>query len=65
MASGKSNFVKLVRWNKPDQLHQLLLEELKTELKLKSMTDEVTFEESLGGVYSEFDGGSTVFFNTE
>jgi len=65
VASGQSNFVKLVRWNKPDQLQQLLLDELKTELKLKSITDEVTFEESLGGVYSEFDGGSTVFFNTQ
>ena len=65
VASGKSNFVKLVRWNKPDQLQALLLDELQTELKLKSITDEVTFEESLGGVYSEFDGGSTVFFNTQ
>ncbi|WP_254699780.1 AAA family ATPase [Trinickia violacea] len=65
VASGKSNFVKLVRWNKPDQLQQLLLDELKAELKLKSITDEVTFEESLGGVFSEFDGGSTVFFNTQ
>ena len=65
VASGKSNFVKLVRWNKPDQLQHLLLDELKTELNLKSITDEVTFEESLGGVYSEFDGGSTVFFNTQ
>lgn len=63
--SGQSNYVKLVRWNKPDQIQQLLLEELKVELSLKSLTDEVTFEESLGGVYSEFDGGSTVFFNTE
>ncbi len=65
VASGKSNYVKLVRWNKPDQLQQLLLDELKTELKLKSITDEVAFEESLGGVYSEFGGGSTVFFNTK
>ncbi|PVX38191.1 AAA family ATPase [Janthinobacterium sp. 78] len=65
VAMGQSNFVKLVRWNKPDQLHQLLLSELKTELKLKSISDEVTFECSLGGVYSEYDGGSTVFFNTQ
>ena len=65
VASGKSSFVKLVRWNKPDQLQALLLDELKTELKLKSITDEVTFEESLGGVHSEFEGGSTVFFNTQ
>lgn len=65
VASGKSNFVKLVRWNKPEQLHQLLLDELKAELNLKSITDEVTFEESLGGVYSEFNGSSTVFFNTQ
>lgn len=65
LTSGKSNHVKLVRWNKPEQLQQLLLDELKTELKLKSITDEVTFEESLGGVHSEFDGGDTVFFNTQ
>ena len=65
VAAGKSNFVKLVRWNKPDQLQQLLLDELKTELKLDSINDEVAFEVSLGGVYSEYDGGSTVFFNTQ
>lgn len=65
VTSGRSNFVKLVRWNKPDQLQQLLLEELKAELALKSITDEVAFEESLGGVFSEFDGRSTVFFNTQ
>jgi len=64
VASGKSKFIKLVRWNKPDQLHKILLEELKTELSLKSIDDEVTFECSLGGVYSEYEGGSTVFFNT-
>ncbi|MCL2876506.1 MAG: ATP-dependent RecD-like DNA helicase [Betaproteobacteria bacterium] len=65
VASGKSNVVKLVRWNKPDQLQALLLDELQTELKLKSISDEVTFEESLGGVSSEFEGGSTVWFNTQ
>jgi len=65
VASGKSNFVKLVRWNKPDQLHALLLDELQTELKLKSISDEVTFEGSLGGVSSEFEGGATVWFNTQ
>jgi len=65
VAAGKSDFVKLVRWSKPDQLHQLLLDELKTELKLSSITDEVAFECSLGGVFSEFDGGSTVFFNSQ
>lgn len=65
VASGESNFVKLVRWNKPDQLQALLLDELQTELKLKSISDEVTFEESLGGVSSEFEGRSTVWFNTQ
>lgn len=65
VCAGKSPFVKLVRWNKPDQLQRLLLDELKAELNLKSTDDEVGFEESLGGVYSEFEGGSTVFFNTE
>lgn len=65
VASGKSNFVKLVRWNKQDQIQQLLLDELKTELNLTSITDEVTFEKSLGGIHSQFDGGATVFFNTQ
>lgn len=65
VAAGKSKFVKLVRWNKPDQLQQLLLDELKTELKLESINDEVAFEVSLGGAYSEYEGGSTVFFNTQ
>ncbi|WP_281183965.1 AAA family ATPase [Trichlorobacter lovleyi] len=65
VASGKSDYIKLVKWTRPEQLQQLLLEELKTELKLKSLDDEVTFECSLGGEYSEYDGGSTVFFNTK
>lgn len=65
VASGKSSFVKLVRWNKPDQLQALLLDELKTELELTSITDEATFEESLGGVSSEFEGRSMVWFNTQ
>lgn len=65
VASGKSEFIKLVRWNKPDQLQPILLNELKAELGLKSLDDEVTFECSLGGVYSEYEGGSTVFFNTK
>jgi ATP-dependent exoDNAse (exonuclease V) alpha subunit len=65
VAQGKSNFVKLVRWTKPDQLQELLLDVLKTELELDSINDEVKFEVSLGGVFSEYDGGSTVFFNTQ
>lgn len=65
IASGNSKYVKLVRWSKQGQLQQLLLEELITELGLNSVADEEGFEESLGGVYSEFEGGSTVFFNTE
>ena len=65
VTQGKSGFVKLVRWNKPDQLQQLLLDELKTELALDSINDEVKFEVSLGGNFSEFEGGSTVFFNTQ
>lgn len=63
VASGKSKFIKLVRWNKPDQLQKILLEELQAELGLKSIDDEVAFECSLGGVYSEDEGRSTVFFN--
>lgn len=65
VASGKSEHIKLVRWSKPDQLQQLLLAELKTELNLNSIDDERGFEESLGGNYAEYEGGSTVFFNTK
>lgn len=65
VASGKSDRVKLVRWTKPDELQRLLFEELKIELPLDSIDDELKFELSLGGVYSEYEGGSTVFFNTK
>jgi len=65
VATGKSDFIRLVRWNKADQLQELLLEELKAELGLKSTQDEVAFEISLGGTYSEYEGGSTVFFNSQ
>jgi ATP-dependent exoDNAse (exonuclease V) alpha subunit len=65
VAAGKSPFVKLIQWNKPDQLQQLLLNELKNELGLTSIQDEVAFETSLGGTYSEYEGGATVFFNTQ
>jgi hypothetical protein len=65
VALGKSELVKLVRWDKPDQLQHFLLEELKTELKLDDIDDEVSFEVSLGGEYSEYEGGSTVWFNTK
>lgn len=65
VAKRKSDYIKLVQWNKPDQLHQLLLQELKSELELDSIDDEVKFECSLGGVFSEYDGGQTVFFNTQ
>lgn len=62
VASGKSSLVKLVRWTKPNELQTRLLEQLQIELELASIEDEVKFEVSLGGVFSEYDGGSTVFF---
>jgi thymidine kinase len=64
VVSGKSDYIKLVKWTNPEQLQKLLLEQLRDELKLKSIDDEVTFECSFGGEYSEYDGGSTVFFNS-
>lgn len=64
LAGGESPFVKLVRWNEPDQLQARLLEEMVTELnELDSIGDEIGFEESIGGVRSEFKGQTNVFFN--
>lgn len=64
VAAGETPHVKLVRWNQPDQLQKLLLAELVDELKLESIDDEVGFEQSLGGVASEFKGETNIFFNT-
>lgn len=63
VAAGQSPFVKLLRWNQPDQLQKLLLAELVTELGLRSADDEVGFEVSLGGVTSEYNGQTNIFFN--
>lgn len=63
--TGQTPFVKLVRWNQPDQLKNLILDELVAELdELKSVNDEIGFEESLGGMPSAFNGETNVFFNT-
>jgi mRNA-degrading endonuclease RelE of RelBE toxin-antitoxin system/energy-coupling factor transporter ATP-binding protein EcfA2 len=64
VAAKKTSFVKLVRWNEPDQLQKLLLDELVVELDLASVNDEVGFELSIGGVPSVFNGQTNVFFNT-
>jgi hypothetical protein len=53
-----------VRWNQPDQLQKLLLTELVQELGLKSADDEAGFEETIGGVLSEYKGETNVWFNT-
>ncbi|OAI01249.1 RNA helicase [Methylomonas methanica] len=64
VTSGQTPYVKLVRWNQPDQLKNLVLNELMAELEeVKSVNDEVGFEKSLGGTVSEFNGQSNVFFN--
>ena len=63
VASGKTPFVKLVRWTQPDGLQKLLLSELIAELRLDGEDEEVAFETSLGGVTSEYDGRTNVFFN--
>lgn len=65
VAAGKTPFVKLVRWNQPDQLQKLLLAELVTELDLKSIDDEIGFECSLGATTSEYNGDTNIFFNTK
>jgi hypothetical protein len=64
VAANQTPFIKLVRWNQPDQLQNLLLNELVTELGLLSINDEVGFETSIGGVASEYNGQSNVFFNS-
>ena len=63
VAAGETQFVKLVRWNQPDQLQKLLLAELVAVLDLKSVDDEIGFEESIGGVASEYRGHINMFFN--
>lgn len=64
IAAGKTPFVKLVRWNQPDQLQKLLMDELVDELQLASEDDEIGFEQSIGGVTSEYKGQTNVFFNS-
>lgn len=63
--AGHSKYVKLVEWKKPQQIMDLLLGELKHELKLDSIDDELKFAESLGGVVSQFNGRNNIFFNPE
>lgn len=63
VAAGESPFVKLVRWNQPDQLKNLLFNELVAELGLADQEDEIGFEESIGGVGSNYNGEVNVFFN--
>ncbi|OJY97440.1 MAG: RNA helicase [Lysobacterales bacterium 63-13] len=63
VASGSTPFVKLVKWNQPDGLQKLLLNELVAELKLDGEDEEVAFETSIGGLPSEYNGKTNVFFN--
>jgi len=64
VAANQTPFVKLVPWSQPDQLQKLLLAELVAELGLASAEDEVGFELSIGGVASEYNGQTNIFFNT-
>lgn len=63
VAAGQIPFVKLVRWNQPEQLQALLLSELVAELGLRSLDDEVGFEKTIGGNPSEYNGQTNVFFS--
>ena len=65
VTTGTTPFIKLVRWNQPEQLQELLLEELAEELELESVDDEIGFEVALGGVTSEYNGQTNVFFNSQ
>ena len=64
VATGQTPFVKLVRWNHPDQLQKLLMDELVENFQLDGYDDEVGFETHLGGTASEYKGQTNVFFNT-
>ena len=65
VVADNSPFVKLVRWMDPNQLQELLVDELIEELSLNGGDEEVGFEQSIGGVASEFNGRINVFFNTK
>lgn len=62
--NNKTPYVKLVKWNQPDQLQELITKEIVEELQLSSDQDEVGFECSLGGTRSEYNEKTYVFFNT-
>src|SRR5690606_26719213 len=64
IAAGTSTRVRCRKWSTGEQLHQILLEEVVSELGLESVEDEVGFETSLGGNPSEYKGQTNVFFNT-
>lgn len=64
MASNQTPFVKLVRWNQPNELQEKLFNELVIDLGLKSVDDELGFELCIGGTPSEFNGRTNVFFNS-
>ena len=63
VATGQTPFVKLVRWNQPEQVQKLLFAELVAELGLQSVNDEAGFEETIGGTPSEYNGETKIFFN--
>ena len=65
LTTSETPFVKLVRWNNPDQLQELLIGELVHALQLQSNTDELGFEGSIGGVTSEYNGRTYVWFNAQ
>ncbi|HVY61363.1 MAG TPA: AAA family ATPase, partial [Planctomycetota bacterium] len=49
LKSGKSERLRAVRWDQPQELHQKLVTELVNALKLAGPDDEIGFELSLGG----------------
>ena len=64
--NDKTPYVKLVKWNQPDQLQALIFSELSEELKIKNVDEEqILFEQSLGGVISEYNGNKNIFFNNK
>ena len=64
--NDKTPYVKLVKWNQPDKLQGLIFSELSEELKIKNVDEEqILFEQSLGGVISEYNGNKNIFFNNK
>src|SRR5690606_16174394 len=58
-----SRYIKLVKWNQPADLQERLIDALVADLGLDGDTDEVGFEQSLGGTVHDSGQERYVYFN--